>query len=139
MLIHLQDLSILTNLAHEAPVHQISTRWPGDALMSVYLRCTLSQPEASQALRDLGIEGQTVEVQFREVLRAESTLVGSGPPGEVIASWDLIRYPEMSSKVIHSGADTHGHLFQHKISCSGGSTLDVVCGQVWLRGMEDDV
>lgn len=102
-------------LWRDAALLSLATTWEANGAIAVMLRCALNPAHNRQPLAALGLRGPVVAVTFRGVL-----IVSLNVPAR-LAHRETVGYWHADSTV-----------GQHSVNCSGGTSLNLRCADVWL-------
>lgn len=128
----LEELDRTLWVWHDASIHLLSSTWAADGSLSVCLRCAINAEESRQPLLDLGIRTALVDATFSNVWRVKLESVAELAAREVVLDWVRVDPSPLIQALQAHGMATDLRLVHHQIRCSGGSTFDIVCEQLWL-------
>ncbi|MDQ6693420.1 MAG: hypothetical protein M3014_03230, partial [Chloroflexota bacterium] len=125
MPIHLQELSILSWLWHDAGLRDFHLEWLKSGDVAASVRCEINPQEDRQPLLALGISTPIVEIQFRDVWMLRANVMGYNAQSEVVTSWDHVQPSALIKELQDSGYAGNSDLIHHQVRCSGGSIFDI--------------
>lgn len=122
---------------HDAALYWFCVRWADDHDLTIALRCQINAEESRQPLFDLGVHSAMVDVEFRDVWEVAFSGIGDYSHREVILEWTAIHpsplLAQLDARRSVDGTPNLQGVTHHRISCSAGTTADIICGQVWIR------
>jgi hypothetical protein len=122
----------ITWLWHDATICFFHTGYEEDGEITVCLRCRIHPDEDRQSLIDLNINTEIVDVLFRDVLQFRTMIHGSYSSNVTIDGWSVVHPSPIIDHMhaVHEGSATG--LVHYRLTHSTGSSMDIVCGAVWL-------
>lgn len=134
MQVQLLDLSILTWLWHDAFIEMLSVKWDKEEGVTVTFSCEINEEEDISSLQKIGVASRFVHMIFKDVLHFTTDIKGMYSLNEVVDIWNIRQSPENTDILKIPIGYLSDDIFLHEIRCSGGSSIDVMCKQIWLEG-----
>jgi hypothetical protein len=120
---------------HDAHVLNSHIVWLENGERNLHIRCRVNPEESRDALVQLGITTELVDIEFRDIVEAQTTISGFQSSHEVILTWQILRASTMIERI--KWPLDKALLIHHHIECSGGSIFDIVGGDVWIAEVDD--
>jgi len=117
------DLSVLSWIWHDAEILSLNSNWSPKGVLSIGLKCEINPYENRQALINLGITTLIVDTTFYDCSSFSFESSGNYSNRESIDRW-LCKQSSANKSTFHT------------ITCSGGSKLSLVCGEVTLSSVD---
>jgi len=128
----LENMDIIGWITHDASLEATHISWARDGSVRMDFMCKINPYEDRQPLIELGVETELVAVQFQDVFVLKQNIIGYYSSREVITEWELVHSSSLIAELKKQYPNISGELSHHSITCSGGTTFDIVFGEIWI-------
>jgi hypothetical protein len=123
-------------LWHDADIDAINIVWSPDDELDVRILTEINPEESRQVLIDIGITSSLVELLFPKVWDVKFHIIGTYSPSGVVLNWRIYRSSDLIDSLRANGMSPTGILIHHRIECSSGTIIEIVCEDVLVNSVE---